>query len=343
MSGRGHRTNRTRGGLRPTISDVAATAGVSTATVSRVLNGHNVSGETAARVQAAVTALDYTSNALTRGVFAGKSSTIGVVIQDLSSPFYLDLIRGIDAAATAHGSLVTFANTFGHRDQEGAHIRTMDEQRVRGLILTTGPNEDARPRRMASEGTPCVVVARRIEQPGPNLHSISLDNVDAGRLIASHLLACGKTSIGVISIDSDYHQSQRERLEGIRQTLHAARNADVVVRDVHSAEDLHEVLPRALTDRAGNKSPDALVCLSGRLTRPIYQRLQSLGLRIPEDIALIAMDDFAWADVLGLTVVTQPSYEMGLEAANLIARAPQEPTQLVMKAQVIVRRSCGET
>ena len=165
---------------RATIGDVAAQAGVSTATVSRVLNGGAVAEATAARVWEAVTALQYTPNALTKSIFAGRSSTIGVVIRDLSSPFYLDLIRGIDEVAAANGSLVMLANTFRQIDREVGQVRTMDEQRVRGLIVTTGEATDSRTRRMAETGTPCVIVARTVPDPPPGMHSISLNNV-AGR------------------------------------------------------------------------------------------------------------------------------------------------------------------
>ncbi|MDR4215781.1 LacI family transcriptional regulator, partial [Bacillus paralicheniformis] len=100
--------------------------------------------------------LEYSPNALTKSIFAGRSNTIGVVIRDLSSPFYLDLIRGIDEVAAANDSLVMLANTFRKDDREAAQVRAMDEQRVRGLIVTTGVTADSHTRRMADNGTPCV-------------------------------------------------------------------------------------------------------------------------------------------------------------------------------------------
>lgn len=329
---------------RATISDVATSAGVSTATVSRVLNGHAVATTTSERVWKAVADLEYTPNALTRGVFAGRSSTIGVVIRDLNSPFYLELMRGIDEAATTHHSLVMFANTFSQVEREAAHVQTMDEQRVRGLILTTGSATDSRARRMAEAGTPCVIVARRMTDPPPNLHSISLDNLEAGQLIGSHLLACGRSSIGVLY--GGVRQSQTERIDGLRRVLkdHEVSLDDDAVRLAETGDEVAPTLAGMLSDARANGRPiDALVCLTGLLTRHAYEALQDLRQHVPDDVALITMDDFVWAEALGTTVVAQPSYEMGHDAAALIATQPPDPVQIVKKPRLVVRRSCGET
>src|SRR5690349_23365340 len=92
-----------------------------------------------------------------------------------------------------------FANTFRDVDREDAHVRTMDEHRVRGLIVTTGESADSRTRRMAESGVPCVIIARTVRQPPPGLHSISLNDTGAGRLMATHLSACGRSSVGVVT------------------------------------------------------------------------------------------------------------------------------------------------
>ncbi|WP_143467226.1 LacI family DNA-binding transcriptional regulator, partial [Lentzea kentuckyensis] len=198
---------------RVTIGDVATHAGVSTATVSRVLNGGLVAEPTAAKVRAAAESLGYSPNALTKSIFAGRSSTIGVVIRDLSSPFYLDLIRGIDEVAAAGGSPVMLANTDRRADREAAQVLAMDQQRVRGLVITTDETADDHARRMAENGTPCVVVART----APGLHSVSLDDVAAGRLMAAHLAERGRSQVGVVS--GSRRQTQVRRAEGLRQEL----------------------------------------------------------------------------------------------------------------------------
>lgn len=324
---------------RTTIGDVAAAAGVSVATVSRVLNGGAVRAATAATVWEAVNRLEYTPNALTKGIFAGRSSTIGVVIDDLRSPFYLDLMRGIDEVADAHGSLVMFANTSHDAGREVAHVQTMDEQRVRGLIVTTGESTDDRTRRMATGGTPCVIVARPVRNPQPCLHSVSLDNIAAGRLIAEHLVSCGRRSVGVIT--SGTRPSQLDRTEGLRRGLRQAGlplSEDAVTAvavDEHVSDAVGALLER-------RTRMDAIVCLTGRRTVAVHSALLGRGLTIPDDIGFLTMDDFVWAPALGITVIAQPSYRMGQQAAELIVTNPGESARLTFEPTLVARTSCGE-
>ncbi|NHU44308.1 LacI family DNA-binding transcriptional regulator [Rhodococcus sp. A14] len=325
---------------RSTIGDVAAAAGVSVATVSRVLNGGNVKEATASRVWEVVTRLEYTPNALTKSIFAGRSSTIGAVIDDLSSPFYLDLMRGIDEVAAANGSLVTFSSTFRHGDREIAQVQTMDEQRVRGLVVTTGTSTDDKTRRMAAGGTPCVIVARSVPNPPPRLHSVSLDHIAAGWMMAEHLISCGRRRIGVIS--SGTRPSQFGRIEGLRSGLDEAGLSlpEEAVVDVATKSEVGEAV-WALLERS--KTLDALVCLTGRYTVAVHSALADCGLAIPDDIGFLSMDDFSWGPALGITVVAQPSYQMGRRAAELIVGNSNQSAQLTFEPKLVVRTSCGES
>ena len=329
---------------RATVGDVAAHAGVSTATVSRVLNGGAVTEATAARVWEAVTQLEYTPNALTKSIFAGRSSTIGVVIRDLSSPFYLDLIRGIDEVAAANGSLVMLANTFRQIDREVGQVQTMDEQRVRGLIVTTGEATDGRTRRMAQTGTPCVIIARTVQDPPPGMHSISLNNVEAGRLMARHLAACGRSSVGVVA--GGRRPSQVQRTQGLRRGLAELGlplpdNAVAIAADEEEVGDAVGALLSRVQDRL--QPLDAIVCATGRITVAVHSALTVRGIRIPDDIAFLTMDEFPWAATLGITVVAQPSYEMGLKAATLVVERPVQAVELSFEPTLLARTSCGES
>lgn len=326
---------------RATIGDVATHAGVSTATVSRVLNGGIVAEATAARVWDAIAGLEYTPNALTKGIFAGRSSTIGVVIRDLSSPFYLGLIQGIDEVAAANDSLVMFANTFRRTDREVAQVATMDEQRVRGLIVTTGEATDGRTRRMAENGTPCVIVARTVPDPPPGMHSVSLDNVGAGRLMAVHLAGCGRSSVGAVV--SGPRPSQVERTTGLRDGLADLGLPLPTVAVAEGEEDVGGAVDSLLAGaRDHGAALDAIVCATGRLTLAVHSALVGRGIAIPDDVAFLTMDEFPWAATLGITVVSQPSYGMGRRAAELVVAGPGESVQVMFEPTLIARASCGE-
>lgn len=324
---------------RATISDVATAAGVSVATVSRVLNDGTVKPATASRVWEAAERLEYSPNALTKSIFAGRSSTIGVLIDDLSSPFYLELMHGIDEVADANGSLVMFASMFRHAGREVAQVETMEEQRVRGMIVTTGESSDDRTRRMAARGTPCVVVARSVQQPPEHLHSVALENITAGRMIANHLIACGRRSVAAIT--SGDRPSQRDRAEGLRQGL-AAAGLSLPENAVASVADNSQVSAAVGTLLNHRPQTDALACLSGRRTVAAYSALTTRRVAIPADIGFLTMDDFAWASALGITVVAQPSYQMGQKAAELVVESPTQPAQLTFEPTLITRTSCGE-
>lgn len=327
---------------RTTIGDVAAAANVSVATVSRVLNGLAVREVTAERVRDAATRLEYTPNALTKGIFAGRSSTIGVLINDLRSPFYLDLMRGIDDVAAANGSFVMFANTFRHTGREIAQVQAMDEQRVRGLIVTSGQSVDERVRRIAAGGTPCVVLARAMQDAPAGLHSVALDNIMAGRMMAEHLVACGHRSIGVISSGSQ--SSQLGRIKGLRmglqeENLSLAEESVISLGDDVADEDVSDAVGTLLQRIA---SLDAIVSLTGRYAIAIHSAITNRGLTIPNDMGFLTMDEFSSAHNLGITVIEQPAYRMGQQAARLIVENPNEPARLTFEPKLIARTSCGE-
>jgi LacI family transcriptional regulator len=196
---------------------------------------------------------------------------------------------------------------------------------------------------MAESGVPCVIVARTVPDPPPGLHSISLNNIEAGRLMGTHLSAYGRSAVGVVT--SGRRPSQVERTLGLRLAL-AERGLPLPPEAVAVADSETEVGAAidALFARAHERQApvDAIVCTTGRLTVAVHSALTARGLTVPDDIAFLTMDDFPWATALGITVVAQPSYEMGREAAKLVVERPDESVALVFEPTLIPRTSCGE-
>lgn len=216
---------------RPTIKEVALASGVSTATVSRVLSGGSqVSPDLTARVMQVVHELGYSPNGLTRGVFQGRSNSIGVLIGDLRSHFYVELVRGAEETATLAGSSVLLTETSRDPCAERRLLSLMDEQRVRGLITTTGHDNDDLIDRMASRGTQCVLLTRAPGQARQRMHSVHLDDRAAGALAARHLYALGRRRIAVLT-SSPQLTTQRLRLDGVNSEREASsRRAGAISR-----------------------------------------------------------------------------------------------------------------
>jgi LacI family transcriptional regulator len=333
---------------RPTIKEVALASGVSTATVSRVLSGGSqVSPDLTARVMHVVHELGYSPNGLTRGVFLGRSNSIGVLIGDLRSHFYVELVRGVEETATEAGSSVVLAQTSRDPDAERRLLSLMDEQRVRGLITTTGPDNDDLIDRMASRGTQCVLLTRVPGQARPRLHSVHLDDRAAGALAARHLHALGRRRIAVLTTRLAL-TTQRLRLEGVNsqwEASHRRAGAGSTLATEPDVDNVAEAIHKICLARPRGERPDALICTSGRLTLGAVGALRSSGVRVPDDLALVSFDDFPWAPLLdpALTVVDQNPQQMGIHATELILAEPaqDEPVEIVEPPTLIVRRSCG--
>jgi len=328
---------------RATISAVAQLAGVSTATVSRVLNGGELVSElTRQRVRDAVNELNYRPSGLTQAVFKGRSNTIGLLLADMRNPYYIDLFDGVSQVAREVGTLPYLA--LGNRDEttDRRMLELMDSQRVRGVITTAGTASDDLVNSMADSGTECVYMARDPSITHSRLHSVRLDDWAAGRLAWEHLQQIGRLRVLVVT-QSEETPTRRDRVGGL---FEAARNGRVELGsdNIFQLDNLtapsDELRERI---RAGHSdgSIDAIFATTGITTLRAYEALSATGLRIPEDIVVIGLDDFAWAGYLAapLTVIRQPAVEMGRAAAEIILREPDESQQLKFQPTLIARGS----
>lgn len=329
---------------RPTISAVADLAGVSTATVSRVLSGGStVSEATRQKVQAAAESLNYRPSDLTRAIFSGRSDTIGVLLADMRNPYYIDLIDGISQVTNAAETLSYL--TAGNRDltTERRLLTLMDSHRVRGLITTVANdnNEDII-HEMARSGTECVYITRRPSIDHPRIHSIRLDDLAAGELAWDHLSDIGRRNVLVVN-QALARPTIRERTAGL---IEAARRAghhldDRNVYTIANWDAPDHELKRRLMDGHADRSIDAIFATTGIATFRAYEALAQTALHVPGDIAMLGLDDFAWAAHLAspLSVIVQPTIEMGSIAAQVILDEPGESRRLTFPPSLTVRAS----
>jgi LacI family transcriptional regulator len=328
---------------RATINSVAKLAGVSTATVSRVLTGvAPVSESTRERVIAAVNELNYRPSELTRAVFAGRSNTIGLLLADMRNPYYIDLVDGVSRVANTSDTLPYLA--LGNRDPmtERRLLSLMDSHRVRGLIATIGTEGDDIVKAMAESGTECVYMARDTGIDHPRVHSVRLNDVAAGRMAWEHLAQIGRMKVLIVTQGEDT-PTRRERVAGL---IDAARQAGVELGpdNIFRLGSL-STPSEGLRDRirAGNLdgSINAIFATTGITTFRAYEALIATGLQMPNDVAMLGLDDFAWAGYLApsLSVIVQPAVQMGMAATEIILDEPGESRQLTFEPSVIVRAS----
>jgi len=323
-----------------TLEMVARTAGVSPATVSRILNGSaRVSERKRAAVEAVIKELNYRPNALARGLAQGRTNSIGVLTQDIASPFYGEALRGIENALKDTGAIPLIVSGHWILRDEVERLEHLLSRRVDGLIVLTGSLPDEMLIRYAAE-VPLVVTGRDLT--APNLTSLRFDDYVGARMATQHLIDLGHTRIAHVAGPLDHFDSI-ERLRGYREALIDAglRPDDELV--VHA--DFHEpggLL--AINQLIAARTPfTAVFAANDQSAFGARLALHSHGIRVPEDISVVGFDDLPVSNyvVPPLTSVKQPAYEMGEIAARaLVSMIHGEPTQMHLpQPELIVRAS----
>lgn len=327
-----------------TIKDVAARAGVSTATVSRVLTGSDdVRPELTGRVLDAVRALDYRPNRSARDLRVRSVQRVGVVL-DIQNPFFTGVLRGIEEVFQAEGYVVMLGDSNENPEAERAHLEMLRDERVAGAILSICSDSPARYRSMIEDGIPLVLLDRVLD--GLDADAVLTNNADAARQATEHLLACGRRRIGLI-YGLSHTTTSMERRAGYEQaiTRHGLRLDPVLIQPGYFTVQGGYQAMRALLDLP--ERPTAVFVANNLMTLGAFQAIHECGLSIPGDVAVIGFDEMPWAISLQppLTVIAQPAHEIGLAAARALLqriREPQRPPiRVVLENTLIVRGSSG--
>ena len=336
-------------GSRPlTIKDVAAHAQVSIATVSAVLNANKyVSPELSERVRASIAELGYVRNSLAQGLKQSISYTIGLIVSDIRNPFFTTIVRGIEDVAHAQGYALILGNSDEDAGKEREYLDLAERKRVDGFIVAvtahSRPNLSSWPRQQM----PLVTIDRSLIDLG--FDAVLVDNLLGATQAVEHLIALGHRRIGLV-IGHRGISGTDERLAGYEKAL-AAHGIPVDPALIVQGHYQREGSRRAVQDllMRGADRPSALFITNGQMVVGGLEAIAAIGLRCPEDIALVGFDDPEWASVLSprLTTVRQPAYEIGQRAAALLYERLQgndAPAQEIrLRPQLIVRESCGAT
>jgi len=321
--------------VRPTIRDVAKHAGVSIATVSRVMHGHtNVTDSTRARVQAAVAELEFTPSRLGRSLAERRHAANGIVFPDLSGPYYAEVVLGYESVAADLGRSVLILSTHG-RSAAPAMVEEM-AQRCDGLVVMGRTVEDDVVERLAARGVPLVLLARP-EVAG--IDSVRSDNAACAATLLRHLADQGVRTAALVG-DATYSPDVAERWAGAESVAaDAGITLELLAVTTFSEESGAEVATRALD--AG--LPDALVCANDELALGLLGELARRGVDVPGDVLVTGWDDIMAARYAGLTTVRQSMRGLGETAALLldevISGRRSEPRHEVLPTELVVRSS----
>ncbi len=319
-----------------TIKDVAQDAGVSTATVSHVLNGTRpVSEELAKRVRESVAKLDYHPDRIARSLRTQRTHAIGLIVSDISNPFFSVLVRGAEDAASELGYSIMISNTDEDSEKERLHVNALRQRRIDGLLIAPTEGADENVQLLVSSGVPFVFVDRRIE--GVRATSILSDNVGGAYAATQHLLAFGHERIGII-LGLDGTSSSRERYQGYRVALKDAGldgEANLVVRGDYriagGSRACNELLDLP-------RPPTAVFSLNNLMAIGVLCAIRERGMRFPDDISVVSFDSPWWMDHVmspALTYIGQEPYEIGQRAMCELARTidseVKEPVEEVIR------------
>jgi LacI family transcriptional regulator len=326
-----------------TLNDVARLAGVSMMTVSRVINGSGyTSPESRARVNQAIAELGYMPNVLARQLRSSRTKTLALVLTDIANPFFTTIARGVEDAARAQGYAVMFCNTDESVEEELEYVRVLIQRRVDGVLLVPATDSSGSLELLRKHGLPVVVLDRRLRSG--EVDEVRGDSEGGAYLAVRHLLELGHRRIAVLAGPESVSTSA-DRVTGYRRALLEAGvdpGSQQILFGEYTEASGYEMTGRilGLADR-----PTAIFAGNNFIAFGAIQRLREAGLEIPDDMSIVVFDDLPQGWIIPfLTVISQPAYEIGKQAAELMLERlagdePPAPRTIVLPGSLIVRRS----
>lgn len=337
-----------------TIQHVAKRAGVAPITVSRVINKSGyVTQPVRERVEAAIAESGYVPNGLARSLRSRRTHTLALVLTDITNPFFTTVARGVEDAASDAGFMVILGNTDEAETKERQYLQMLLQRQVDGILLVPAGDATESLRVIQQQKTPVVVLDRRVGTTDVDV--VRCDSVGGAYQLGSLLASLGHRNIAVIAGPSKLSNSE-DRVSGFQRSLAEAGLG-------HNVPGFHEgiapVYYGTLTQESGYTMtqdalsamprPTAIFATNNFLAVGALNALHDAGLRVPEDVALVAFDDLlpAFVPFPFLTVADQPAYEMGQKAVALLLKRlsgedPEPFRETLLDSKLVIRRSSGD-
>jgi len=331
-----------------TISDVAKRAGVSPVTVSRVINNvDNVSAATRAKVEHAIQELGYVPSGVAKSLRLKRTRTLALIVPDIQNTFWTTVARGVEDAAQSLGYSIFLCNTDENSAKQRHYLEMVVSQRVDGVIIAPSDSNAENLALLRQRNIPTVVMDRHID--GWNVDTVMGDSLSASRALVKHLIGLGHKRIAMISGPLTTSTST-ERIIGYRIALTEAGlpfDPELIrtgeYRSISGEHLTHQLL--GIDER-----PTAIFAANNVIALGAIDALSARGLRVPQDMALVCLDDLPNTSHLFpfLTVAVQPAYDLGANAAQLllsrlVGEQPLSPRHVVLPTRLIIRHSCGST
>ena len=334
--------HKTSSAGKATLVDVAREAGVGPMTVSRTINGHPyVSEATAKRVQAAIRKLGYRPNLAARMLTGQLSKSIGLIVPNVADPFFSVISCAVQQAAREVGYTVWLAASDNDPSTEEAEIEQMTHHPVDGIVLAPVNCRSKHLKVAAAGSIPIVTIDRSIEIASTD--SVEAENRAGANMAVDHLIGHGYRKIHCVA--TDFHlRPIRLRVEAFEEYL---RRAKLPARKL-IVEDTASVLPGLASLFESRHRPEAIFATNNACTIAVIEALQTLGIRIGRDVALIGFDDVNFYRIIRptITAISQPVPELGRTATRLLlerihGQVPTEKVRVTLPVELITRASCG--
>lgn len=329
------------------IKDVARLAGVSVSTASRVVRGEgHTSEDVRVKVERAAAELHYVPNALARSMRGRPTGMISFLVYDIVNPFFANLAAGVEDAAHEQGFTVVICSSHPWKDQqrEQSYVQMLLQSRIDGIVLQHVFSSLDYYSLLERQGIPAARVLN--PQEGYQCDLVHCDTRQGSRALIEHLIHLGHRRIAALGPQLPSNQGN-DRLAGYRMAMEAAGlggSDDLILLEGWRTRDGYNMAHRLLE----RTRPDAIFAFGPRIAAGAACALRERRLRVPDDIALVCVDDFGMGSELDpfMTIVRQPEREMGRQVASLLIERIRgtytgEPREIVLPAQLVIRRSCG--
>lgn len=334
--------------MKITIADIAERAGVSKATVSRVLNERpeGVGAETRARIRQILSETGFQPSGVARGLATGRSRSVGLIIPDITNPFHPLLVRGVEDVLSRAGYSLFLCNAARDIVKEKEYVRVLLEKGVDGIILNSAESDcDCQLELIEARGVPVVLLDRVIEGETPRV-GVFVDNREGARQAADHLFSHADCRLLFLNGPADLSQSV-QRLAGVMDVLQARGLASDRLTVLHGDYSIHSGfrLTGDWLDRAsGATLPfSALFACNDLMAVGAMRALKQRGIRVPDEVEVIGFDDIELAELVDppLSTVSQPALEMGAQSAErllrLIEARAERPETVVLMPRLVLR------